>query len=58
MLQRLGLLGWTGIVLLLVGVATVAIADPVIAVGLVLVLVGTRLIVKRAADEVMGLFGM
>ncbi|MFB6153802.1 MAG: hypothetical protein ABEJ27_06075 [Halodesulfurarchaeum sp.] len=58
MLQRLGLLGWTGIVLLLVGVATVAIADPVIALGLLLVLVGTGLIVKRVADEVMGLFGM
>lgn len=58
MLDSLGVLGWIGVFLLLVGVGVIAYADPLVAAGLVIVLVGLGLVVKEGIDRVMTMFGM
>lgn len=58
MLSELGGVGWAGIAIVLVGLATIAYAEPVVAVGLALVLAGLGLLAKRGYDAVMGMFGM
>ncbi|WP_232703468.1 DUF7470 family protein [Halobacterium wangiae] len=57
MLDKIGLSGVFGILLVLAGVGVVAWTAPVVAVGLVLVLVGFALVVRSAAKSVMGMFG-
>lgn len=58
MLQKLGPVGILGAVLVLVGIGTIAIKDPVIALGMGLVVAGLGLLAKAGLDAVMGLFGM
>ncbi|MFB6094382.1 MAG: hypothetical protein ABEJ77_05525 [Halanaeroarchaeum sp.] len=58
MLEKLGALGVLGLVAMVLGLGLVAVADPLVAAGLFLVLAGTGLLVKRGLDQVMGLFGM
>lgn len=58
MIDSLGLVGWLGIVILLVGLGVIAWAAPVVAAGMALVLVGLGLLVKRGLDQVMAMFGM
>ena len=58
MFDSLGPMGWAGILLLLAGLAVVAFADPLVAAGLAIILVGLGLLVKRGVDLVMGMLGM
>lgn len=58
MLDKLGITGIVGALLLLVGVGVVAWKAPVVAGGIVLVLVGLALVVRSAVRSVMGTFGM
>lgn len=58
MIDSLGILGWTGVVLLVVGLAVIAYVAPVVALGMGLVLAGLGLIVKQGISQVMGMFGM
>ncbi len=57
MLDKLGLSGLFGALLILAGIGVVAWNAPVVAAGLVLVLLGLALVVRRAAKSVMGMFG-
>jgi len=57
MLDTLGLSGLFGALLVLAGVAIVAVKAPVVAAGIVLVLLGLGLIVRRVAKSLMGVFG-
>ncbi|WP_353634907.1 hypothetical protein ABSL23_04710 [Halobacterium sp. NMX12-1] len=57
MLDKLGLSGLFGILLILAGIGVVAWNAPIVAAGLVLVLLGLTLVVRRAAKSVMGMFG-
>ena len=58
MLQKLGALGILGAVLLLAGIGVTAYANPVVGIGMALMVAGMGLLVKRGVDQVMGLFGM
>ncbi len=58
MFDSLGPMGWAGIFLLIAGLGVVALADPLVAAGLVTILVGLGLLVKRGADLVMSMLGM
>ena len=58
MLQKLGALGILGTVLLLAGIGVTAYANPVVGIGMALIVAGMGLLVKRGVDQVMGLFGM
>ncbi|ADJ14138.1 DUF7470 family protein [Halalkalicoccus jeotgali] len=58
MLDRLGLAGIAGFVLVLVGLALVAVKSPLIAAGLALVLVGLGLAVKSLVSGLLSTFGM
>jgi hypothetical protein len=57
MLDKLGLSGLFGVLLILAGIGVVAWNAPIVAAGLVLVLLGLALVVRRAAKSVMGMFG-
>jgi hypothetical protein len=57
MLDKLGLSGVFGALLMLAGVAIVAWKAPIVAAGIVLVLLGLALVVRRVAKSVMGMFG-
>ncbi|MCG1004493.1 MULTISPECIES: hypothetical protein [Halobacterium] len=58
MLDKLGISGVVGVLLVLAGIGVVAWNAPIVAAGLVLVLLGLALLVRRAAKSVMGVFGM
>ncbi|MFC4439811.1 MULTISPECIES: DUF7470 family protein [Natrialbaceae] len=58
MLKNLGPLGIAGVAILLVGIALIAYADPVIAAGIALVLAGLGLVVKALISGVLRQFGM
>ena len=58
MFESLGPMGWAGILFLIVGLGVVAVADPLVAAGLAIVLVGLGLLVKRGVDLVMAMLGM
>jgi len=58
MLDALGPLGWGGIVVLLAGLGLIAYADPLVAAGVGIVLLGLGLLVKRGVDMVMAMMGM
>lgn len=58
MIDSLGLVGWAGLVLLLAGIGVIAYAEPLVALGLVIVLVGLGLVVKQVLEQVMRMFGM
>lgn len=58
MIDSLGMLGWVGIAILVVGIVVIAAVEPLVALGMVLVLVGMGLVVKQGIDQVMGMFGM
>ncbi|MFB6132855.1 MAG: hypothetical protein ABEJ44_05560 [Halanaeroarchaeum sp.] len=58
MLQKLGLVGVLGAVLLLAGVGLTAYANPIVGAGVALIVAGLGLLLKRGVDQVMGLFGM
>ncbi|WP_336035503.1 DUF7470 family protein [Halobacterium yunchengense] len=58
MLDKLGLSGALGALLVVAGVAVVAWRAPVVAAGIVLVLLGLGLVVRRGVKSVMGMFGM
>jgi hypothetical protein len=57
MLDKLGLSGVFGVLLMLAGVGIVAWKAPIVAAGFVLVLLGLALVVRRMAKSVMGMFG-
>ena len=58
MLDKIGPSGILGVLLVLAGVGTVAWNAPIVAAGLVLVLLGLALVVRSAAKSVMGMFGI
>jgi hypothetical protein len=58
MFDRLGALGVVGLVLVVAGLVLVGLENPVIAGGLVLVLVGLGLAVKSFISGMMSAFGM
>lgn len=58
MLDKLGLSGVFGLLLVVVGVAVVAWRAPVVAAGLTAVIVGLALVARGAVQSVMGMFGM
>lgn len=58
MFDRLGLAGIAGLLLVLAGLALVAVESPLIAGGLVLVLVGLGLAVKSLLSGMLAAFGM
>lgn len=58
MLDSLGAMGWAGIGLLVVGLGVVALADPLVAGGLAIILLGLGLLVKRGIDLVFSMLGM
>ncbi|AHG02590.1 hypothetical protein HALDL1_02320 [Halobacterium sp. DL1] len=58
MLDKIGPSGIFGVLLVLAGVGIVAWTAPIVAAGLVLVLVGFALVVRSAAKSVMGMFGI
>ncbi|WP_435145599.1 DUF7470 family protein [Halobaculum sp. P14] len=57
MFQRLGVAGVVGALTLVAGLAVVAYSQPVVAVGLAMILVGTGLVVKGLATNLMRQFG-
>jgi len=57
MLDKLGPTGLLGVLLMVAGIAVVAWNAPIVAAGLVLVLLGLGLVVRSAAKSVMGMFG-
>jgi hypothetical protein len=58
MLDKLGLSGVFGLLLVVVGVVVVAWKAPVVATGLTAVIVGLALVARGAVQSVMGMFGM
>lgn len=58
MFKSLGPMGWGGILLLIGGLSVVALADPLVAAGLAIMLAGLGLLVKRGVDLVMSMLGM
>ncbi|WP_435334133.1 DUF7470 family protein [Haloarchaeobius sp. TZWWS8] len=56
--SMLGLSGFLGLVLMLVGIAVVAVADPVVAAGLAVFVVGIALVVKALLGNMLSMFGM
>jgi len=58
MLDKLGLSGVFGLLLVVVGIAVVAGQAPVVAAGLTAVIVGLALVARGAIQSVMGMFGM
>ncbi|WP_232686967.1 DUF7470 family protein [Halobacterium zhouii] len=57
MLDKLGLSGIVGALVSLAGVGIVAWKAPVVAGGIVLVLLGLALVVRSLAKSLMGVFG-
>ena len=57
MLDKLGISGVVGVLVLLAGVGIVAWKAPVVAGGIVLVLLGLALVVRSLAKSLMGVFG-
>lgn len=58
MLDKLGLSGVFGLLLVVAGIAIVAVRAPVVAAGLTAVIVGLALVARGAVQSVMGMFGM
>ncbi|MFC3477965.1 DUF7470 family protein [Halobacterium litoreum] len=58
MLDKIGLSGVLGILLVVAGVAVVAWKAPVVAAGLTAILLGVALVARGAIQSVMGMFGM
>ena len=58
MLDKIGLSGILGILLVVAGVAIVAWQAPVVAAGLTAILLGVALVARGAIQSVMGMFGM
>ena len=58
MLDRIGYAGLAGIVLLLGGIGLIGYANPIIAAGTVLVLLGVTLILKGLVSNLLAAFGM
>jgi len=58
MLDKLGLSGIVGLLLVVAGIAVVAWTAPVVAAGLTAVIVGLALVARGAIQSVMGMFGM
>lgn len=58
MLDKLGLSGIFGLLLMVAGIAVVAWKAPVVAAGLTAVIVGLALVARGAIQSVMGMFGM
>lgn len=57
MLDKLGISGIVGVLFVLVGVGIVAWKAPVVAAGIVLVLLGFALVARSIAKSLMGVFG-
>lgn len=58
MLQRLGVTGIIGVVLVLIGIGTVAIENIIIASGMAFVLAGVGLVATGVIRSAMASFGM
>ena len=58
MLDKIGLSGVLGILLVVAGIAVVAWKAPVVAAGLTAVILGVALVARGAIQSVMGMFGM
>lgn len=58
MLDKLGPLGIAGLVIVLVGIALIAVKSIMIAAGMALVLIGLALTVKALVSGMLGAFGM
>ncbi|MFB6071956.1 MAG: hypothetical protein ABEJ88_03215 [Halobacterium sp.] len=58
MLDKLGITGLLGVLLVVAGVGVVAWKAPVVAVGLTAIILGVALVARGAIRSVMGIFGM
>lgn len=58
MFDKLGRIGIVGVLVVLVGLLLIALADPVIAGGVVLVLVGVGLVVRGLFSFMLNAMGM
>lgn len=58
MLDKLGITGILGLLIMVAGVAVVAWQDPIIAAGFALVLLGIGLLLRAAVNSLMGAMGM
>jgi hypothetical protein len=58
MLDKFGIIGIVGVLVMLGGLSLIAFVNPLIAGGLVLVLVGVGLIVRGLISSVMSAMGM
>jgi disulfide bond formation protein DsbB len=58
MYQRIGLLGVVGMVLALAGLALITVVQPLIGVGLALVLLGLGVTIQSALSRLLRQFGM
>ena len=58
MIKKLGAIGIVGIVIVLSGLALIAWANPVVAAGMALVLLGFGLTVKALVSNLLSSFGM
>ncbi|SFS33045.1 DUF7470 family protein [Halostagnicola kamekurae] len=58
MLDKLGPLGIAGLIIVLVGIALIALESLMIAAGMALVLVGLAVTVKALVSGMLGAFGM
>ncbi|AEH35875.1 MULTISPECIES: DUF7470 family protein [Halopiger] len=58
MIDKIGPLGIVGVVVLLGGIGLIAYANPIIAAGMALVLVGLGLVVKSLVSGMLQSFGM
>ncbi|PSQ28242.1 hypothetical protein BRD03_04120 [Halobacteriales archaeon QS_9_68_17] len=58
MLRKLGAVGVLGVAVVLAGLALIAVADPVVAAGMALVLLGFGLTVKALVSNLLSSFGM
>jgi hypothetical protein len=58
MFTKLGISGVIGVLVVLGGLALIAFANPIVAGGLVLVLIGVGLIIRGLISSVMNAMGM
>ena len=58
MLRSIGLLGGLGAILALGGVGVIAYVDPLLAAGLLAILIGVSLVVKDLISSALSAFGL
>ncbi len=58
MIERLGLVGVLGVLVLAAGLAVVTVGNPVVGGGLALVLLGIGIVVKKVVGDVLEEWGL